>query len=453
LKVAVVSREQEVHQIIRQLLSPWHLEFTQVDTADISIVLGETPPENLKSVIIPSDSQYFSNWLKGAALKFERTIGTDISVAATNQTILRTTPKTNYSYYASSNSVSSVDQSLFIKLNDNLLLRINIIEEYKFILNEVLNPKVSTLYRLLTGLPIPYTIAPRQVRDLLMKRNLKEPISNLNDKLPLDALRFILAKSIEELTHERLATKMWNGNSYACALTHDVDTRQGLANARLLKKLELKYDVPSAWYIPTKHYELHPQIIRELGNHGEVGTHDTKHDGKLNQLSKDELLHRLLDSRQTLEKIIEKPVIGFRSPLLQYSHHILGALKNACYAYDTSIPTWEARNPETMKSHGIGTIYPLILEGFPELPVTMPQDHQLLHVLGLSPRETIDVWLQMIKATKELGGLCMILVHPDYDLAFLENLPLYEDLLNFLISDNQLLTSLPSDILRIEWPI
>ena len=148
----------------------------------------------------------------------------------------------------------------------------------------------------------------------------------------------------------------------------------------------------------------------------------------------------------SIEKIIGENVEGFRAPLLQHNVKIIQALRDARYSYDTSIPTWEPRHPNTMNSHGIGTMYPLTLEGVTEIPVTLPQDQQLLHVLGLSPKEVTREWMKTIDMVKEIGGLCTVLVHPDYELADPENLGLYEELLNTITSDNEVRVSLPINI-------
>jgi peptidoglycan/xylan/chitin deacetylase (PgdA/CDA1 family) len=259
-------------------------------------------------------------------------------------------------------------------------------------------------------------------------------------------LRFILSSAIEKLSEKKIERKTWNGKKYAFILTHDVDTREGLRKAKKLKKIEHKYDVPSAWYVPSKRYKLDADAINELANHGEVGAHDTKHDGKLNRLSRNALVERLREAKQILENITGEKVEGFRAPLLQHSVKIIQALRDVRYSYDTSVPTWEPRHPNTMNSQGIGTMYPLTLEGVTEIPVTLPQDQQLLHVLGLSPKEVTRKWMKMIDTIKEISGLCTVLMHPDYELADPENLGLYEELLNMIASDSEALVSLPRNI-------
>jgi peptidoglycan/xylan/chitin deacetylase (PgdA/CDA1 family) len=198
--------------------------------------------------------------------------------------------------------------------------------------------------------------------------------------------------------------------------------------------------------VPSKRYKLDADAIRELANHGEVGAHDTKHDGKLSRLRQNSLVERLHEAKQTLENITGEKVEGFRAPLLQHDIKTIQALRDARYSYDTSIPTWEPKHPSTMNSHGIGTMYPLTLEGITEIPVTLPQDQQLLHVLGLSPKEVTREWMKMMDTIKEISGLCTVLIHPDYELADPENLGLYEELLNAIASDNEVLVSLPTNI-------
>jgi hypothetical protein len=120
-------------------------------------------------------------------------------------------------------------------------------------------------------------------------------------------------------------------------------------------------------------------------------------------------------------------------------------LGDAGYTYDTSIPTWEPKHPDIMKPHGIATTYSLTLNGLTEIPVTVPQDHQLLHVLGLTPKEVIKKWLEMTSIIKNLGGICTFLIHPDYELANLK-LDVYEELVNIIASDNQAWITVPSKI-------
>ena len=181
--------------------------------------------------------------------------------------------------------------------------------------------------------------------------------------------------------------KKWKGERTCVALTHDIDTEQGLSRASRVRKLEEKYGAESTWYIPTKHYPLNCETVRELANHGEVGVHGEKHKGNLVRLSRQKLFKQFSGAKNFLEKMLGSPIFGFRSPLLQHNSAILTELEKSGYVYDSSIPTWEPKHPQTMNSFGIGTVFPLTLHGLIEIPVSIVQDHQLLYILGLTTRK------------------------------------------------------------------
>ena len=448
MKIAVQGQAADV-EVIRELLSPWNVSFTSLDEAEVVIVYKEKPLETKKTIIIPSDSADFMKWIEDLKSRVARKLGKPVSIAAGSQTVLTITPEMLYCYDGLIKSDSGEALTTSAKLGENMVfLTLDVVKEYNNILSETLNAKLSTVYRLLTGLPVPYTLAPRWLRDLFMNRYGEQESLTLCDKLPVDALRFILIRAIEKLPNMELQRKTWDGKKYACIITHDIDTRKGLRRAGVIKKLEEKYDVPSAWYIPSKHYKLNLETIKYLANHGEMGAHGTKHDGILAQLPKERLVERLHEAKQTLEKIVNCPVSGFRAPLLQHSLKIIKALREAGYKYDASIPTWEPKHPCTMRAHGIGTTYPINIEGVIEIPLTLPQDHQMLYALGMTSKQTVKAWIKLKEEIRDILGVFTILVHPDYKLADSENLKFYEELLSDLTTDSHTWITLPRYIIN-----
>ena len=137
--------------------------------------------------------------------------------------------------------------------------------------------------------------------------------------------------------------------------------------------MEEKYDVESAWYVPTRHFSLDLGMIKDLADHGEVGVHGAQHNGNLISLPSQKLYRLLYEAKQLLGKMSGSSVKGFRSPLLQHNSTILEQLKKADYSYDTSIPTWEPKHPQTMSPFGIGTVFPLVLNNLVEIPVSTVQ--------------------------------------------------------------------------------
>jgi hypothetical protein len=72
-----------------------------------------------------------------------------------------------------------------------------------------------------------------------------------------------------------------------------------------------------------------------------------------------------------------------------------------------------------------------------EIPISLPQDHQLIRVAGLEPASAVDLLIRLSKWIRGIGGPCILLVHPDYELAMGENVHEYQRLLENFASDPQ----------------
>jgi peptidoglycan/xylan/chitin deacetylase (PgdA/CDA1 family) len=445
LKIAIKASTKN-STVIRELLSPWDISFTEPDVAEATatIFYGEGPAQFRNAMVIPSNDAIFADWVNHAHMRLLSKSGLQTLVQATETTELSITPQTLYSFEQSTPSTLKDDSATAVlSEEDAIFLKIDVVNEFNSILKSTLNAKQSTLHQLVTELPIPYGLCPKFLRNKLMKSEIKQKNSEFSNKLPMDALRFVLVNALEKLTGTEIKKKMLFDNNYLCLLTHDVESAQGLKRAQRMKKMEEKYNCQSSWYLPSSRYTLNNEAIMELANYGEIGAHDTKHDGKLAHLSKNKLVSRLTNVREHLNKIVQQPITGFRAPILQHNDPILEAVSEAGYLYDTSIPTWEPKHPYTMKPHGIGTVFPLNIRGITEIPLTLTQDHQLINVLGLSKQETLRTWSEMALTIRDLGGVCMFLVHPDYEFAD-GSMELYEEILNHVTSDNKAILTLPS---------
>ena len=445
MKTAVHGKVEHVN-VIRELLKPWSVRLTSSDEAEIVIAYGMKPLENKRTIVIPLDSADLEEYDKNLKPRVNRS-GQRLSVPTGSSVVLTISPHLLYCYDELLESDQSDITTMETKVSDNLIiLTLDVVREYSRILKDTLLSKSSDLYNLLTGLPLPYQKAPKWLRDLLM-RNYKEPEGTaLCNKLPLDALRYILINAMENLSGRKIPRRMWNGKRYASMITHDIDTYRGLQRAGPIKKMEEKYDIPSTWYVPSKQYPLDTEIINTLANYGEVGAHGTRHDGELTRIPEQKLVKSLREAKSALENIIDCAVEGFRAPLLQHSPTILRGLREADYNYDSSIPTWEPKHPRTMRSHGLGTVFPIFLDSIIEIPVSVVQDHQMLSVLGMGPKETMAAWLSMIATIREIGGCCVLLSHPEYELFDNSNIAIYEDLLNILTSDQKSWKTTPREL-------
>jgi peptidoglycan/xylan/chitin deacetylase (PgdA/CDA1 family) len=446
LRIGIQAKTSDA-RVLKELLSPWDISFTTPDQAEIVIAYNCEEALVNKTLVVPSEELAFYDLLRKRKLTLERSFHKSVQVAVSRQTALTILPEMFYDYARPLASIKEEGSSAeFILSEESSLLKLDVVKEYNRIVDQVLDAKSSVLYRLFTSLPIRYDVAPKRIRDFVMRGKRDERNLNYCDKLPLDALRFILANAVERISGKRLPRKTWRGKNSCYIVTHDVDTKQGLARAGPIKKMEEKYDVESAWYVPTRHFSLDPEMIKDLADHGEVGVHGTQHSGNLISLPNQKLYRLLYETKQLLSKMSGSSVKGFRSPLLQHNSTILEQLKKADYSYDTSIPTWEPKHPQTMSPFGIGTVFPLVLNDLVEIPVSTVQDHQLLYVLGLTAKETLAEWRSLMTIIKEIGGCSVLLSHPEYGLFDSENISMYEDFLSYISSDSDWWITTPAKL-------
>ncbi len=219
----------------------------------------------------------------------------------------------------------------------------------------------------------------------------------------------------------------------SAVLTHDVETKVGVALVDKLAALEEKHGLRSAWnFIPYK-YNVDPGLIRDLKDRGhEIGVHGYNHDG------------RLFESRRTFDRrtgpinqaIAAYGSTGFRAPMV---HRNLSWLQALDVDYDASCFDID---PFQAMPGGIGSVWPFIAGKFVELPYTLPQDHTLLISLG---ETTSRVWQEKLAYLRPLAGMAMLVTHPDY-LDVPERLGVYESFLEHSKSQSDCWHALPVEI-------
>ena len=320
------------------------------------------------------------------------------------------------------------------------LLSLDLVNEYTSRISSGLEDPPSVRFRLLSMLPGSYRNVPRSIRDRVFRssqRLFEVPEYRLG---PIECLRTIFLASIVTVSERPIARLgFWRrGKTYALSLTHDVETRAGLEKgAKTILEVERELGVRSTWNLQSDGYPLDRTVMASLAEWGEVGSHDTVHDGRLAFLEFDEKVERLKKCREKLELAGDTRVRGFRAPLLQHSRELLSAACKAGYEFDSSVPSWEFLSPTSLKPHGVGTVFPFYVNGILEIPVSLPQDHQLLRVKGLGPRETVDYLLRSGRRVRSLGGPCVVLVHPDYEFGSEENVADYQRLVSVFQKDSE----------------
>ncbi len=317
-------------------------------------------------------------------------------------------------------------------------LSIDIVGEYESRLYDGLEDIPSTRFRLLSKFPASYNMVPSKFRNWSLRRAISAEGLQEGKMGSVECLRTIFLASLAVVWDRPIPRiAFWKpGKSYSMAITHDVETRRGLVDgAHQLLGIEKNLGLRSTWNIPSDRYPLSTASLREIIEAGDIGAHDTAHDGRLVLLSFQEKVSRAIQAREKLERLCEKKVRGFRAPLLQHSSELLTAVRRAGYEYDSSVPSWETLSPTSQKPHGVGTVFPLLLNGIWEIPVSLPQDHQLIQLQDLTPAEATKHTLQQARWIRGLNGSCILLVHPDYDYGLEENEKDYRHLLEAFSRD------------------
>jgi len=331
------------------------------------------------------------------------------------------------------------DFSIFSRLKGSRvhLLSIDIVREYSRRVKDGFEERPSLKFRLATKLPFSYQAIPRFIRDRSFRSSHGVSVLTPEKLGPVEFLRTVFLASIVLSSGPIPRVRFWKrGKTYALAVTHDVESSYGLEKgAPNLLEVERKLVVSSTWNLPSDRYPISKGSLREMAESGEIGGHDTKHDGRLILLNTNEKIRRLNACKKTLEELSERRVRGFRAPLLQHSPELTSAEAKTGYQYDSSCPSWEILSPTSMHAHGVGTVFPFEMSGVLEIPVSLPQDHQLIRVAGQTPHVAVDSLLRLSNWVRGLGGACIILIHPDYELGMKENLSEYQRLLENFVSD------------------
>jgi hypothetical protein len=192
------------------------------------------------------------------------------------------------------------------------------------------------------------------------------------------------------------------GQRFAFVITHDIETEEGQAHARMVANLDESFGFRSLFNFVPERYPLDHRLIEDLRQRGfEIGIHGLKHDGKLFS-SYAEFLRR---ADRINAHLRELKAIGFRSPLMMRNPEWMQALE---VEYDLSFFDTDPYEPIP---GGTMSIWPFFVGRFVELPFTLVEDFTLFSTLG---ERTANLWLQKVDYVERFYGMVLLNAHPDY---------------------------------------
>jgi hypothetical protein len=228
-----------------------------------------------------------------------------------------------------------------------------------------------------------------------------------------------------------------NGAAGCVTMTHDVESRNGVAFIPHLMDVDDSFEIPASFQlVPEKRYPISSSLIQTIRDrHFEINVHDLAHDGNLFDardafLSRAKAINRYMDAFGAG---------GFRSGRLYRNPDWLGAIMAS---YDMSSPNIGLLDAQR---GGCCTVFPFFIGAILELPLTTCQDYTLFKILG---DYSIELWKWQAATIIEKHGLVSFLVHPDY-LIDKRGLEVYKALLNHLRTireENGIWIARPGDV-------
>jgi hypothetical protein len=218
-----------------------------------------------------------------------------------------------------------------------------------------------------------------------------------------DLLRIHLAETLLEREVDAVRFPwFWPGGSRAAvALSHDVESAQGLVDAAGVAGWEEALGLRSSFNVVADWYPIDPDRLEALRLAGhEIGSHAIHHDRSLFS-SRREFERQLPLLEEAAERL---GAVGFRSPA---THRVVEWLADLPFEYDCTMPHSDPYEPIP---GGTCTVWPFFHGEVVEVPYTAPQDHTLFNLLG---HRDGSAWQAQLERIVSCAGLFQPITHPD----------------------------------------
>ncbi|MBI2667167.1 polysaccharide deacetylase family protein [Candidatus Woesearchaeota archaeon] len=107
---------------------------------------------------------------------------------------------------------------------------------------------------------------------------------------------------------------------------------------KIIKLLD-KHDIKATFFVTGIFAEHNKLLIKKLSKKHEIASHGYSHSSNYNKMNEKEVYNSLLKTNNILKKIINKKIMGYRSP--RFSKIDLRILKKLDFKYDSSVnPTF-----------------------------------------------------------------------------------------------------------------
>jgi hypothetical protein len=208
-------------------------------------------------------------------------------------------------------------------------------------------------------------------------------------------------------------------------ITHDIDTHMCYNHGiSYIRELERSMKLPATAFIVPFGHEYQPDLkfLEDLsGNDFEIAMHGYSHDGQLLRQGQVTFEKKINHALEYFKKANIK-IYGYRNPYVMRNEFLLKALSKLDFLYDSSSPDIDTL---TLTRPLIGLHYNRPIERkfttgktttnkIVQIPISYPQDVQILEDYDLSDNEAIKYFKTKIDFIKDFNGLFIFHTHPIY---------------------------------------
>jgi hypothetical protein len=243
---------------------------------------------------------------------------------------------------------------------------------------------------------------------------------------------------LREVLEELQANDSWylafwpEGATCSVVLTHDICDSAQCAQIEAICELEEKCGFRSAWYLPLENLKCDWRRIDALRSRGfEFGVLSIFADGK--ELADE---HKFRTFKLKVERANrEHQLKGFR---MRAGSREIGRISALNLDFES---TFCDTDPFDLRPGGTCSVFPFFIGRSVELPITIPRDHTLIHLLRRNP---LAIWSLKSQWIANAGGMILAATEPHY-LSAEPYLGAYKGLLKEL-SELEAWRALPSEV-------
>ncbi len=123
----------------------------------------------------------------------------------------------------------------------------------------------------------------------------------------------------------------------------DLDPCDRIYRTAIPRFLELldELSIPAVFFVIARDAPAQRELLRRIADAGhEIASHSLTHPQPFRTLGDDDLRREVYGSRELLQEVVGREVVGFRTPAWDVDERVLDAVADAGYAYDaSSFPT------------------------------------------------------------------------------------------------------------------